>query len=235
MDLQKNEKKNACVIFRSVYEAALELDKDQALELFLTYTKIGLGEDVNLDECSQVVRLILKQNLAYLDAAERRYKAACENGKKGKDAGKKGGRPKKGETKEEAYERRNPSKTPEETPVIPIEKTPVKPLEKEKEKEYEKDKEIEYTKETIITKEDKYKNLSWEEYLKLFINQHPSFNYELESSIFVLTYRDNLEAFQKFLLEKTGQDFSIDFLTYHLRYFATFGRVYQYNEETIPA
>lgn len=232
MDLQ-NEKKNACVIFRSVYEAALELDKEQALELLLTYIGAGLGENINLDECSQVVRLILKQNLAYLTAAERRYKAACENGKKGKDAGKKGGRPKKGETKEEAYERRNPSKTPDETPVIPIEETPVKPLEKEK--EYEKDKEKEYTKETIITKEDKYKNLTWEEYLKLFNNRHPSFNYSLDFPIFTMTYRENLEAFQKFLSEKTGSYYPIDFLTFQITYYATFGRVYQDQGVEIPA
>lgn len=150
MNLQ-NEKK-ACVLFRSVVEAAEELERDEALELLLTYAHIGLGDEVDLDNCSKVVRLILKQNIESLGAAERRYAAACENGTKGAEAGKKKGggvgRRRKDETPEEYQKRveewrmsKTPSKTPEKPPVITNQKPPENPLEKEKEIEYEKEKE----------------------------------------------------------------------------------------------
>lgn len=211
--MEQQEKKNACVIFRSVYEAAQELDKDQALELLLTYTKIGLGEEVNLDECSQIVRLILKQNIPYLDAAERRRIASIENGKKGKDAGKRGGRPRKGETKEQAYERRNPQETPN-NPQDNIDKNPQKPLEKEKEKEYEKDKEIEYTKETIVTKEEKYSFEEFSNLLKdyciIFIRKHQDYNYLLDGDSFKEHYYDNLLKFQLFVNKQLETTLSME-------------------------
>ena len=110
--MEQLEKKKSCVLFRSVVEAAEELDINEALELLLNYAHLGLGDEVDLDKCSKTVRLILKQNVESLDAAERRRQTAIENGNKGKDSGKKGGRPRKGETKEEAYQRRNPQETP---------------------------------------------------------------------------------------------------------------------------
>lgn len=127
---QLYEQKDATLVFRSVLEAAEELDKDQALELLTSYIHLGLGDNVDLDTCSMVVRLILKQNVASLVAADKRHKNAILNGMKGKDSGikgaeygKKGGRPRNNETKEEAYARRNPPKTPQETPAQGLDNT----------------------------------------------------------------------------------------------------------------
>lgn len=150
--MEQQFKKDACVLFRTIVEAAKEMEKDEALEMLLAYADYALGDTEEIVTNNKYIKLILNQVVPALNAAERRYQAAVENGIKGKDAGKKGGRPRKGETKEEAYKRRNPSKTPEETPVSSIEKTPVKPLEVDVdaevdvdiEKEVSVDKDIEY-------------------------------------------------------------------------------------------
>lgn len=239
------QKKDGCVLFRTVLEAAEELNEKEALELLTTYAHYALGDTVDLDKSSQIVRITIKQLVPALEAAERRYLAARENGMKGKEAGKeKGGglgRPKKGETPEEYQKRveewraqKTPSKTPEKPPVNTNQKPPENPLEVEEEVDIEKE---EYTEEDI-DKElyiDKYKNLTWEEYLKLFINKHKDFNYDLDFSVFTLTYRKPLEDYQRFLLEKTGNEYPIEYLTFQLTYYGTFGRVFEYNEEAKSA
>ena len=234
------EKKQSCVLFRTVVEAAKEMSKDDALELLLTYADYAMGDTDDVETDNQLVKLIMKQLVPALNSAEKRYDAACENGRKGKEHGKKGGRPRKGETKEEAYERRNPSKTPEqspvETPVEAIEKTPVKPLDVDVDVyvDTEVDKES-ISKDNNISKEDRYKNLTWEEYLKLFINKHPSFNYNLDNSIFVCTYTDILDRYRQFIKDKTSMDIPIPVLARELTYYATFGRAYAGEEVTRPA
>lgn len=84
-------------------------------------------------------------------------------------------------------------------------------------------------------KEDRYKNLTWEEYLKLFINKHPSFNYNLDNSIFVCTYTDILDTYRQFIKDKTSMDIPIPVLARELTYYATFGRAYAGEEVTRPA
>ena len=128
MDLQ-NEKRKSCILFKSIVDAAEELDNDQALELLLTYAHYGLGETIDLDKCSKIIRLILLQNIEALNAADRRYQASKLNGPKGKEYGKKGGRPRKGETPEEAYRRRNPQETPKNPQTVSCTETPAKPQE----------------------------------------------------------------------------------------------------------
>lgn len=128
MDLQ-NEKRKSCILFKSIVDAAEELEKDQALELLLTYAHYGLGETIDLDKCSKIVRLILLQNIEALDAADRRYQASKLNGQKGKEYGKKGGRPRKGETPEEAYQRRNPQETPKNPQSVSCAENSAKPQE----------------------------------------------------------------------------------------------------------
>ena len=121
MDLQ-NEKRKSCILFKSIVDAAKELDKDQALELLLTYADYGLGETIDLEKCSKIVKLILMQNIEALDAADRRYQASKMNGSKGKENGGGVGRPRKGETPEQ-YQKRveewKQSKNPQETPKNP--------------------------------------------------------------------------------------------------------------------
>ena len=120
--MEQLEKKKACVLFRSIVEAAEELETSEALELLLNYAHLGLGDEVDLDKCSKTVRLILKQNVECLGAAERRYEAAKKNGPKGKENGGGVGRPRKGETPEE-YQKRveewRQSKNPQKTPNNP--------------------------------------------------------------------------------------------------------------------
>lgn len=232
MNLQ-NEKK-ACVLFRSVVEAAEELERDEALELLLTYAHIGLGDAVDLDNCSKVVRLILKQNIESLGAAERRYAAACENGPKGAEAGKENGggigRPRKGETKEEYQKRveewkmtKTPSKTPEKPPVNTNQKPPENPLEEEVEeevyvevekKEYDKDKEEIYVEKNSNTKKEK---LSEEEFIYIlnyacrkFIDRHKDYNYSLENEFFKENYFENVHNLQVFVNEKYSWNLTID-------------------------
>lgn len=228
------QQKQACVLFRTIVEAAKEMNKEEALELLLTYADYALGDTEEIETDNKYIKLILKQLVPALSAAEKRYEAACKNGPKGKEYGKKGGRPRKGETKEQAYERRNPSKTPEQSPVAtPVnnyQETPVKPLDVEEEVEVDaeadKEKEIytEISKDNI--KENKYKNLPWEEYLKMFINRHPGYNYDLESSIFVCTYADTLQKYQQFILDNTNMNIPLDALSFELRYYYATGKTF---------
>lgn len=135
MDLQ-NEKRKSCILFKSIVDAAEELDKDQALELLLTYAHYGLGETIDLDKCSKIVRLILLQNIEAINAADRRYQASKLNGPKGKENGGGVGRPRKNETPEEYQKRveewkrsKNPQETPKNPQVVSCTETPAKPQE----------------------------------------------------------------------------------------------------------
>lgn len=133
---QQTEKRKSCILFKSIVDAAKELDKDQALELLLTYADYGLGEVIDLDKCSKIVKLILMQNIEALNAADRRYKASKLNGPKGKENGGGVGRPRKGETPEEYQKRveewkrsKNPQETPKNPQVVSCTETPAKPQE----------------------------------------------------------------------------------------------------------
>ena len=133
---QQTEKRKSCILFKSIVDAAKELDKDQALELLLTYADYGLGETIDLDKCSKIVRLILMQNIEALNAADRRYQASKLNGPKGKENGGGVGRPRKGETPEEYQKRveewkqsKNPQETPKNPQVVSCIETPAKPQE----------------------------------------------------------------------------------------------------------
>lgn len=135
MDLQ-NEKRKSCILFKSIVDAAKELDKDQALELLLTYADYGLGETIDLNSCSKIVKLILIQNIEALNAADRRYQASKMNGPKGKENGGGVGRPRKGETPEEYQKRveewkrsKNPQETPKNPQTVSCTETPAKPQE----------------------------------------------------------------------------------------------------------
>lgn len=135
MDLQ-NEKRKSCILFKSIVDAAEELDKDQALELLLTYAHYGLGETIDLNKCSKIVKLILMQNIEALNAADRRYQASKMNGPKGKENGGGVGRPRKGETPEQYQKRveewkqsKNPQETPKNPQVVSCTETPEKPQE----------------------------------------------------------------------------------------------------------
>ena len=226
----EQQKKQACVLFRTIVEAAKEMNKEEALELLLTYADYALGDTEDIETDNKYIKLILKQLVPALSAAEKRYEAACKNGPKGKEYGKKGGRPRKGETKEQAYERRNPSKTPEqspvETPVNNYQETPVKPLDVEEEVEVDAEVEVDKEKE-IYTEVSKDKEYSFEEFTdnmnKLcfkFINKHQDYNYLLDIDCFKNHYYDNVYRFQRYVNETLSTEFSIEDCCYMITDYA---------------
>ena len=128
----KNEKKQSFVMYASFLEMAEQLDGESFKECILKLRDYALlGEDVHSK--NPVVDIILTMAKPNISAAAARYQRCVENGYKGKEFGATGGRPRKGETKEEYDARRR--------------KTPRKPLnvdedanEKEKENENKKEK-----------------------------------------------------------------------------------------------
>lgn len=126
---QLNEKTTS-IIYRSLVEAAerfYEKDPATALEIYRSFCRYAfcLTEDVETD--NEIAEIIVRQNIESLNAADRRYAAAVNNGDKGKEYGvmgkeygKLGGRPRKNETREEYWERkRREQETGEKEPYTP--------------------------------------------------------------------------------------------------------------------
>lgn len=134
---QLNEKTTS-IIYRSLVEAAerfYEKDPATALEIYRSFCRYAFcfTEDVETD--NEIAELIVKQNVESLKAADRRYAAAVNNGDKGKDYGikgkeygKLGGRPRKGETREDYWERKRKEceeNPPENPPLSGDKETPL--------------------------------------------------------------------------------------------------------------
>ena len=101
----EEERKKAFVVFASTYEAAKHLTREQKGELFELLGAYSLEGKVVHSE-NPMIDIIVKMSMPNMDAAEKRHQAAIENGSKGKMHGDKGGRPRKGETREEYDARR---------------------------------------------------------------------------------------------------------------------------------
>lgn len=98
-------------MYNSFLEAAELLGDKEFRECVLKLRDFALyGDDVSSDD--PVVEAILRMAKPNIDAAAARYQRCVENGNKGKEHGREGGRPRKGETKEEYDERKRASKTP---------------------------------------------------------------------------------------------------------------------------
>jgi len=134
---QLNEKTTS-IIYRSLVEAAerfYEKDPATALEIYRSFCRYAFcfTEDVETD--NEIAELIVKQNVESLNAADRRYATAVNNGDKGKEYGvlgkeygKLGGRPRKGETREEYWERKRKEcegNPPENPPLSGDKETPL--------------------------------------------------------------------------------------------------------------
>lgn len=119
----EGSERQSFVMYSSFLEAAENLEPAAFKECVLKLRDFALhGEDVSSQD--PVVNIILTMAKPNLNAAAARYQRCVENGSKGKEHGAKGGRPRKGETRE-AYEARRCQP-----------QTPRKPLdEKEDEKE----------------------------------------------------------------------------------------------------
>lgn len=119
-----------CIFFRSLFDAAERLYKtnpETALEIYRSYFRYAFCETEDIETDDEIAELLVRQNVESLNAADRRYAAAVKNGEKGKDFGilgkeygQLGGRPRKGETREEYWERKRrelEEETPQKTPL----------------------------------------------------------------------------------------------------------------------
>lgn len=124
------KEKTTCVFFRSLFDAAErihETNPETAYEIYRSYFRYAFCETEDIETDDMVAELLVRQNVESFNAADERYSNAVKNGEKGKDYGilgkeygKLGGRPRKGETREEYWERKRKQiqETPQETPLI---------------------------------------------------------------------------------------------------------------------
>lgn len=132
------KEKTTSIFYLSLFEAAerfYEKDPATALEIYHSFFKYAFCRTEEVETDNEIAELIVKQTIASLNASDERYAKAVINGDKGKEYGvlgkeygKLGGRPRKGETREEYWERKrreceqNPPKNP---PLSPVTETPL--------------------------------------------------------------------------------------------------------------
>lgn len=128
------KEKTTSIFYLSLFEAAerfYEKDPATALEIYHSFFKYAFCRTEEVETNNEIAELIVKQTIASLNASDERYAQAVINGDKGKEFGilgkeygKLGGRPRKGETREEYWERKrreceqNPPKNPPLSLVI---------------------------------------------------------------------------------------------------------------------
>ena len=99
------------MMYASFLEAAEKLEPTAFKECVLKLRDYALyGDDVHSKDLA--VEIILTMAKPNLNAAAVRYQRCVENGHKGKEHGSKGGRPRKGESREEYLERKWKQETP---------------------------------------------------------------------------------------------------------------------------
>ena len=147
----EEERKKAFVVFASTYKSAVKyLTLEQLGELFIKLGKYSFeGEIVSSD--NPLIDTLLNDAMPNMDGAERRHLEAIENGKKGKEHGYKGGRPRKGETREE-YDARRLERYNQ---LKGVSENPQKPLDIDIDIDTNTDRDIDKKKEIDI---DRYKN-----------------------------------------------------------------------------
>lgn len=125
--MAQNENK-AFVMYDSFITAMRNLNGDDFKECVLAMADYAINGIEPTSE-NPMVKIILTMALPNIDAAQRRYHQAVENGSKGKEYGKQGGRPRKGETSEQYHQRK-------------LEENPQKPLKNERKEKIKKEIEI---------------------------------------------------------------------------------------------
>lgn len=124
------KEKTTSIFYLSLFEAAerfYEKDPATALEIYHSFFKYAFCRTEEVETDNEIAELIVKQTIASLNASDERYAQAVINGDKGKEFGilgkeygKLGGRPRKGETREEYWERkRREQETGEKEPYTP--------------------------------------------------------------------------------------------------------------------
>ena len=131
MTTPQNGSPRGFLIYDSTYNQLSKCFTPQQIGEFIKlageYIMYG-NKEVESDD--PLVDTMLQMSKPTLDSAERRHRAAVENGMKGAEHGKKGGRPKK--------DNQPPKENPQITPIKPLEKE----IEDEKEVEIKKEKDI---------------------------------------------------------------------------------------------
>lgn len=130
-------KKGYALIYDSIYEAMQYCTMEERGILFSALVEYQL--DGTMPDINGLLMGMFMQAKSVIDNSEKKYKQCVENGKKGAEYGKLGGRPKK--TSEESENenpketpkkpQKNPKETPTETPKPLFFKTPYKEKEKE--------------------------------------------------------------------------------------------------------
>lgn len=101
---------DSMVIYRSFYDALKELDDTTAAAVFRAICEYGLnGQEIQLQGIEKAIFALIRPQI---DANNKRK----ENGKRGAEFGKLGGRPKKEENPKETP--RKPQENPKETPNV---------------------------------------------------------------------------------------------------------------------
>ncbi len=106
-----NDGKESFVMYNSFLKAAENLSGDEFKECVLKMRNYALYGVDPVSE-NQLVNIILIMAKPNLKAAADRYQRCVDNGMKGKEFGGQGGRPRKGETREEYMDRKGLGKTP---------------------------------------------------------------------------------------------------------------------------
>ena len=125
--MAQNENK-AFIMYDSFIKAMKNLNGDDFKECVLAMADYAINGIEPTSE-NPMIKIILTMALPNIDAAQKRHLQAVENGSKGKEFGKQGGRPRKEETPEQYHQRK-------------LEETPKKPLKKERKEEIKNEIEI---------------------------------------------------------------------------------------------
>lgn len=128
--------KQSFVMYNSFLEAMEFLSDSEFRECVLKMRDFAIYGDAATSD-SQMVETILRMAKPNIVAAAARYQRCVENGNKGKEHGHEGGRPRKGETKEEYDERKRALKTPRK-PLDDDEEIDIKVNKKDDEKQNNK-------------------------------------------------------------------------------------------------
>lgn len=199
------------------------------------------GEDTHSSDKQIEGLLVIAKPL--VSASTGRYKAALkgkEHGNKGAEHGIKGGRPRLGETKEEAYERRakerelkqqelnqEPLPAAELKTAVEAPENPINPL---NDNENVKGNEKVNENENFNSKEDFKEKKSIDYYLELFLNYNYYFNYSLllyEKDLFYSKYQFPIDMLRENIEKGTGNSLSVEgTLNYLCEYAAATGRIH---------
>ena len=105
--------RNSFAFYRSFMDAIEEIpdqiQKAKAYKVIVEYGLNGIEPDANQDI---IIKVLFKQAKPQIDTNNRRYDACVENGKKGAEFGKLGGRPRK-----ENNPKQNPNDNPKQNPL----------------------------------------------------------------------------------------------------------------------